>query len=207
MESTHTKRAADWQTPQYEFIDSGTSLPSGGLCRSPGFGSKYARRSAIRCRTFVLASTSRFRWGSPELEAWQDGVLSRQQQESGADSRKGDPMKGTRHQKGYLVQEGQSLAVQLLRLMRNCRTEHSHACRKAHKFVGSRGTIAQSQQRESGGGVSCALERRQNDAAKHRCHSGGLWKATICHLFELHKRISTFHGYRNMWKGYLEPHG
>jgi tetratricopeptide (TPR) repeat protein len=22
-----------------------------------------------------------------------------------------------------------------------------------------------------------------------------------------HKRISTFHGYRNMWRGYLKPHG
>jgi hypothetical protein len=24
---------------------------------------------------------------------------------------------------------------------------------------------------------------------------------------ETHKRISTFHGYRNMWKRYLEPRG
>lgn len=37
------------------------------------------------------------------------------------------------------------------------------------------------------------------------------WTSQIRALYlpfvESHKRISTFHGYRNMWKRYLEPRG
>jgi integrase len=115
-------------------------------------------------------------------------------------------MKGTRHQKGYLYRKGS------LWLLRYYDSEFS-----AQGMVGR----VQKTKRLAKVGPECPNKTAARDLAREFLDSINLARKTpeaamtlACFVetrylpfVEMHKRISTFHGYRNMWRRYLKPRG
>jgi integrase len=115
-------------------------------------------------------------------------------------------MKGTRHQKGYLYRKGS------LWLLRYYDSEFS-----AQGMVGR----VQKTKRLAKVGPECPNKTAARDLAREFLDSVNLARKTpeaamtlACFVetrylpfVEMHKRISTFHGYRNMWRRYLKPRG
>jgi integrase len=115
-------------------------------------------------------------------------------------------MKGTRHQQGYLYRKGS------LWLLRYYDSEFS-----AQGMVGR----VQKTKRLAKVGPECPNKTAARDLAREFLDSINLARKTpeaamtlACFVetrylpfVEMHKRISTFHGYRNMWRRYLKPRG
>jgi integrase len=115
-------------------------------------------------------------------------------------------MKGTRHQQGYLYRKGS------LWLLRYYDSEFS-----AQGMVGR----VQKTKRLAKVGPECPNKTAARDLAREFLDSVNLARKTpeaamtlACFVetrylpfVEMHKRISTFHGYRNMWRRYLKPRG
>jgi integrase len=115
-------------------------------------------------------------------------------------------MKGTRHQKGYLYRKGS------LWLLRYYDSEFS-----AEGMV----ERVQKTKRLAKVGPECPNKTAARDLAREFLDSINLARKTpeaamtlACFVetrylpfVEMHKRISTFHGYRNMWRRYLKPRG
>jgi integrase len=115
-------------------------------------------------------------------------------------------MKGTRHQKGYLYRKGS------LWLLRYYDSEFS-----AEGMV----ERVQKTKRLAKVGPECPNKTAARDLAREFLDSVNLARKTpeaamtlACFVetrylpfVEMHKRISTFHGYRNMWRRYLKPRG
>jgi integrase len=115
-------------------------------------------------------------------------------------------MKGTRHQEGYLYRKGS------LWLLRYYDSEFddkgSHRRVQKTKKIGSVGrecpnkTTARDLAREFLDTIN--LARNTPEAAMTLTR---FTEDRYLPFVELHKRISTFHGYRNMWRRYLKPRG
>jgi integrase len=115
-------------------------------------------------------------------------------------------MKGTRHQKGYLYRKGS------LWLLRYYDSEFS-----AEGMV----ERVQKTKRLAKVGPECPNKTAARDLAREFLDSINLARKTpeaamtlACFVetrylpfVEMHKRISTFHGYRSMWRRYLKPRG
>jgi integrase len=115
-------------------------------------------------------------------------------------------MKGTRHQQGYLYRKGS------LWLLRYYDSEFS-----AQGMVGR----VQKTKRLAKVGPECPNKTAARDLAREFLDSVNLARKTpeaamtlACFVetrylpfVEMHKRISTFHGYRSMWRRYLKPRG
>jgi integrase len=115
-------------------------------------------------------------------------------------------MKGTRHQQGYLYRKGS------LWLLRYYDSEFS-----AEGMV----ERVQKTKRLAKVGPECPNKTAARDLAREFLDSVNLARKTpeaamtlACFVetrylpfVEMHKRISTFHGYRNMWRRYLKPRG
>ena len=115
-------------------------------------------------------------------------------------------MKGTRHQGGYLYRKGN------LWLLRYYDSE-----------FGADGSIRRVQKTKklANIGPDCPNKTAARDLAREFLESINLARNTpeaamtltqftedrYLLFVEQHKRISTFHGYRNMWRRYLKPHG
>jgi integrase len=115
-------------------------------------------------------------------------------------------MKGTRHQKGYLYRKGS------LWLLRYYDSEFS-----------AEGVVerVQKTKRLAKVGPECPNKTAARDLAREFLDSINLARKTpeaamtlACFVetrylpfVEMHKRISTFHGYRSMWRRYLKPRG
>jgi integrase len=115
-------------------------------------------------------------------------------------------MKGTRHQQGYLYRKG---SLWLLRYYDSefCPDSLVRRVQKTKKL----GKI----------GPECPNKTAARDVAREFLESINLARNTpeaamtllrfvedrYLPFIETHKRISTFHGYRNMWKRYLKLHG
>jgi integrase len=115
-------------------------------------------------------------------------------------------MKGTRHQQGYLYRKGS------LWLLRYYDSEFS-----AEGMV----ERVQKTKRLAKVGPECPNKTAARDLAREFLDSINLARKTpeaamtlACFVetrylpfVEMHKRISTFHGYRSMWRRYLKPRG
>lgn len=115
-------------------------------------------------------------------------------------------MKRTRYQKGYLYKKGN---LWLLRYYDNQELPDGSIARvqKAHKLVEAVGeyrTKAAARQlaEEFLAPVNDSRTTPQSVMSLARFVEG-----RYLPYVETHKRISTYHGYRNMWKGYLQRHG
>src|SRR5271169_4489294 len=130
----------------------------------------------------------------------------RQQQERGADSRKGDSMKRTRHQKGYLYKKGN------LWLLRYYDYEvlpegTIHRIQRAHKVVEAVGDYRTKKAARVLADEFLAPLSDGRATPQSMMTLTHFVESTYLPFIQTHKRISTFHGYRNMWKGYLKLHG
>ncbi len=115
-------------------------------------------------------------------------------------------MKGTRHQKGYLYKKGNLWMIRYYD-QRELPDGTFERVQKAHKLVEACGDYR-----------SKAAARVLADEFLSPLNNGKTTPHSIMSLrrfveghdlpfIELHKRISTYHGYRNLWKRYLEPLG
>jgi hypothetical protein len=115
-------------------------------------------------------------------------------------------LKRTRHQKGYLYKKGN---LWLLRFYDNQELPDGTITRvqKAHKLVEATGEYR-----------TKAAARTLAEEFLTPLNDGRTTPQSVMSLarfvegrylpfVETHKRTSTFHGYRNVWKGYLQPHG
>ena len=115
-------------------------------------------------------------------------------------------MKRTRHQRGYLYRKGS------LWLLRYYDTE-----------IGSDGIVRRRQKTKKLAeiGCECPTKTAARDLAREYLESinrartmpestmmlAQFVEDRYLPFVERHKRISTFRGYRNLWKGYFKPHG
>jgi hypothetical protein len=154
-----------------------------------------------------LGKYVRFRWGSPELEEWAERrIVGRQQQEDGAVSRKGAVMKRSRHQKGYVYRKG---GLWLVRYYDNQVLPDGTIRRiqRAHKLIEA---IGEYRSKKAARLLAEEFLAPLNDGRITPQSSMTLtrfFEGSYLPFVETHKRVSTLHGYRNMWKRYLQPHG
>jgi integrase len=115
-------------------------------------------------------------------------------------------MKRTRHQKGYLYKKGN------LWLLRYYDYEvlpegTIRRIQKAHKVAEAEGEY---RTKTAARGLANDFLAPLNDrraTPQSTMMLSHFVENTYLPFIQTHKRISTFHGYRNMWKGYLKPHG
>jgi integrase len=119
-------------------------------------------------------------------------------------SRKGEHMKGTRHQAGYLYRKG---SLWLLRYY-DSEWAEGRSVRRVQKT-----------KKLANVGPECPNKTAARDLARQFLEAIDLTRSTIesamtllrftedryLPFVEEHKRISTFRGYRNMWRRYLKP--
>ena len=115
-------------------------------------------------------------------------------------------MKRTRHQKGYLYKKG---SLWLLRYYDyEVLPEGTiHRIQKAHKVVEAVGDY---RTKKAARVIADEFLAPLNDGRATPQSTMTLThfvETTHLPFIQTHKRISTFHGYRNMWKGYLKLHG
>jgi integrase len=115
-------------------------------------------------------------------------------------------MKRTRHQKGYLYKKGN------LWLLRYYDYEvlpdgTIHRVQKTHKVAERVGVYrAEKAARVLADEFLAPLNDRRATPQSTMTLTNFV-ESIYLPFVQTHKRISTFHGYRNMWKGYLKPHG
>lgn len=115
-------------------------------------------------------------------------------------------MKRTRHQKGYVYKKGN---LWLVRYYDDQVLPDGtiHRVQRAHKLAEAVGsTRSKSAARDLAREYLATI----NDARSTPQSSMMLTQfveSKYLPFVQTHNRISTFHGYRNMWKGYLKPHG
>src|SRR5208283_2790949 len=129
-----------------------------------------------------------------------------QQQQSGTDSRKGDSMKRTRHQKGYVYKKGN---LWLVRYYDNQLLPDGAIQRvqRAHKLVEA---VGEYRRKDAARGLARDFLAPLNDGRATPQSTMTLTRFVegfYLPFVQTHKRISTFYGYRNMWKTYLKSHG
>jgi integrase len=115
-------------------------------------------------------------------------------------------MKRTRHQKGYLYKKGN------LWLLRYYDFEvlpegTIRRIQKAHKVAEAEGEY---RTKKAARGLANDFLAPLNDrraTPQSTMMLSHFVENTYLPFIQTHKRISTYHGYRNMWKGYLKPHG
>jgi integrase len=115
-------------------------------------------------------------------------------------------MKRTRHQKGYLYKKGN---LWLLRYYDDqVQPDGSlHRIQKAHKLAEA---IRDYRTKKAARVLADEFLAPLNDGRATPQSTMTLThfvEGTYLPSVQTHKRISTFHGYRNMWKGYLKRHG
>ena len=115
-------------------------------------------------------------------------------------------MKRTRHQKGYLYKKGN------LWLLRYYDYEvlpegTIRRIQKAHKVAEAEGEYrTKTAARGLANDFLAPLNDRRTTPQSTMTLSHFV-ENTYLPFIKTHKRISTYHGYRNMWKGYLKSHG
>jgi hypothetical protein len=114
-------------------------------------------------------------------------------------------MKRTRHQKGYVYKKGN---LWLVRYYDNQVLPDGtiHRIQKAHKLAEASGVTrskpaARDLAKEFLASINDARSTPQSSMMLTQFVEG-----KYLPFVQTHKRVSTFHGYRNMWKGYLKPH-
>ncbi len=115
-------------------------------------------------------------------------------------------MKRTRHQQGYLYKKGN---LWLLRYHDNQELPDGTITRvqKAHKLVEAVGEYrAKSVVRKLAEEFLAPLNDSRT-TPQSVMSLGRFVEGRYLPYVEKQKRSSTFHGYRNVWKGYLQPHG
>ena len=115
-------------------------------------------------------------------------------------------MKRTRHQKGYLYKKGNLWMVRYYdyKVLSNGTI---HRIQKARKVVEAVGDY---RMKKAARVLADELLAPLNDGRATPQSTMTLKhfvEGTYLPFVQGHKRISTFHGYRNMWKGYLKLHG
>ncbi len=115
-------------------------------------------------------------------------------------------MKRTRHQKGYVYKKGN---LWLVRYYDNQVLPDGtiHRVQKAHKLVEAAGDY---RSKKAARVLADEFLAPLNDGRATPQSSMTLTRfveGNYLPFVQTHKRISTFHGYRNMWRGYLKPHG
>jgi integrase len=115
-------------------------------------------------------------------------------------------MKRTRHQKGYVYKKGN---LWLIRYYDNQVLPDGtiHRVQKAHKLIEATGDY---RSKKAARVLADEFLAPLNDGRATPESSMTLTRfveGNYLPFVQTHKRISTFHGYRNMWRGYLKPHG
>jgi integrase len=115
-------------------------------------------------------------------------------------------MKRTRHQKGYVYKKGN---LWFVRYYDNQVLPDGaiHRVQRAHRLAEAVGDY---RSKEAARLLAKEVLAPLNDARTTPQSSMTLTRfveRSYLPFVQTHKRISTFHGYRNMWKRYLKPHG
>jgi len=115
-------------------------------------------------------------------------------------------MKRTRHQKGYIYKKGNLWLVRYYDYQ-VLPDGTIHRVQKAHKLAEA---VGEYRSKKAARVLADELLAPLNDGrATPRSTMSLTQFIEGCYLpfVKTHKRISTFHGYRNMWNRYLKPHG
>ena len=115
-------------------------------------------------------------------------------------------MKRTRHQKGYVYKKGN---LWLVRYYDNQVLPDGTVQRvqRAHKLVED---VGEYRSKRAARVLADEFLTPLNDGRVTPQSTMALTQfveGSYLPFVQAHKRISTFHGYRNMWKAYLKPHG
>src|SRR5438132_1728464 len=108
--------------------------------------------------------------------------------------------------KGIRVQEGKSLARSVLR-QSSAAGRTIQRLQRAHKLVEA---VGEYRSKRAARVLADEFLAPLNDGRSTPQSTMTLTQFVeniYLPFVQAHKRISTFHGYRNMWKAYLKPHG